>query len=987
MNSEREEQQEAPRRAGRFRTFVTFYFKGTREFGKDVRGAYKDELLGITISRTRIVLFLILLLELSNLIVDSFVSTYGDHRIYYFIGTYILLASSTIFSVFFLLTNKRPLKFGQRNAAVIFCWVIIMLGSLFFNYGELAERASISNATLFCLGLGFAPLFGGSVIIPILSCYLIGSLAIGLHLKVSPFIIQEIVALSCISLYVSATQYVANLKIYKDRHLLGIMNSRLEELAEKDPLTGLLNRRGLRRMAQPFFDGLSSAKGFAVLMLDVDRFKAYNDTYFHEAGDRCLQKIGECLRNCACRQGDIVARYGGEEFVICARNISERNVISFALRIQDEIKKLDIPFEQNSAVNYVTLSIGAALGGHNRKASLADLMSAADMELYHAKTNGRNCVSFCGQVYRHAALAPLAETAPCSGSSFPNTLEEAGDTTGRKVILVADDNVVNREILCRILAGDYTVLTVENGRQVLDILEEHAPRISGVMLDLLMPVIDGYEVLEAIAGEEKYKNLPVIVTTSNVDKGSEKKALMLGAWDFVSKPYDADIIKFRLKNAIDRSQLSALNQLKYLAEYDVLTEIYNKVKFFDATRKMLLADRSGCYVFLRFDINRFGLVNSFFGTPEGDRLLKYIAQGAQFYAQRHPPATYGRIEGDVFGMCLLYRGEDQLRHMMQVLKKYLSEYPLNYEVSPNCGVYIVEDHDMPIDKIYDRATLAAKKCKGDYITSYALYSDEMGRSVEKEQEIINEMNDALEKDQFVIYLQPKYNLITGAFEGAEALVRWAHPQKGLISPDEFIPIFEKNGFISLLDHCVWEKACMLMKKWMESGIAFHPISVNVSRVNLYNPNFVNSLTKLTEKYDVPNACLNLELTESTYSENPQIMIRIINRLHKNGFIIMMDDFGSGYSSLNLLKDLDVDVLKIDMEFLSKSELPHKSEQIIASVMQMAKGLGIATVAEGVETKEQATLLWRTGCNYAQGYFFAMPMTVEEYEEKILGQKI
>ena len=985
MNSGEKARHELRRERGEFGALVALYFKGIKAFDKDVRGVFRDELLELTITRTRIALILTLLLQISNAIVDSFVRSRGDFQIYYTIGTWILIPGCVLLIIFFLLSKINDVPYGQKKAAAIFSWAMIMFGSLFFTYGELLEKSAISNATLFCLGVGIMPILSGPEIIPILSIYLISSLAMGWHLHVHPFIIQELIALACLSFFASATQYLSNLRIYKERHLLGILNNRLEELAEKDPLTELLNRRGLQRMTQPLFDGFSNNKHFAVLMLDIDHFKDYNDMYFHDAGDQCLRKIGECLRNCACRQGDIVARYGGEEFVICAQNISDQNVISFALRILDEIKKLDILFERDGKKDRVTMSIGAALGGHHKKTSLGDLINAADMELYNAKTNGRNCVSFCGQIYRHANSARETEAAPCRWEDF--TLEDARNSHGRKVILVADDNVVNREILCRILSSDYAVLAVENGRQALDILEEQIPMISGVMLDLVMPVMDGYKLLETIVGNEKYKNLPIIVTTSNVDKGSEKKALMLGAWDFVSKPYDAEIIKFRLKNAIDRSQLSAFKQLKYLAEYDALTGIYNKTKFFDATRKMLDANRFRRFAFLRFDVNRFSLVNSFFGVAEGDRLLKYIAQGIQAYANDRLPFTYGRAEGDVFGMCMTYSAEEQIRHMMQFCKKHLSAYPLDYDISPNCGIYLVDNHDMPVEKMYDRATLAAKRCKGDYVTAYAFYNDEMGQSVEKEQEIINEMNTAMEKDQFTIYLQPKFNLANNTYEGAEALVRWIHPQKGLITPGDFIPVFEKNGFISVLDNCVWEKACMLLKKWMDSGIAFHPISVNVSRVNLYNPGFVDSLCKLTEKYNIPKACLNLELTESAYVENPQNMIRTINRLHDNGFLIMMDDFGSGYSSLNILKDIDVDVLKIDMRFLSRTELPHKSEQIIASVVQMAKGLGIATIAEGVETKEQAGLLWRTGCDYAQGYFFAKPMPVGDYEKHILGRKI
>ncbi|MEG2213366.1 MAG: response regulator, partial [Clostridiales bacterium] len=211
-----------------------------------------------------------------------------------------------------------------------------------------------------------------------------------------------------------------------------------------------------------------------------------------------------------------------------------------------------------------------------------------------------------------------------------------------KTILVVDDNIVNRAILSKILSANYTVLQAEDGQAALQLLSAHTNEIAAVMLDLVMPVTDGYAVLDAIRNDERYKNLPIIVTTENSDNDNEIKALALGAWDFVSKPYSPEIISFRLKNAIDRSQLSALNQLKYLAEYDALTGIYNKTKFFNATRNMLNTNREENFVFFRFDVDRFQLINSFFGAAEGDKLLVYIAENLAKDARNFEKATYGR---------------------------------------------------------------------------------------------------------------------------------------------------------------------------------------------------------------------------------------------------------------------------------------------------------------------------------------------------------
>lgn len=258
----------------------------------------------------------------------------------------------------------------------------------------------------------------------------------------------------------------------------------------------------------------------------------------------------------------------------------------------------------------------------------------------------------------------------------------------------------------------------------------------------------------------------------------------------------------------------------------------------------------------------------------------------------------------------------------------------------------------------------------------------MSKKLELEQEVINEMVTALEKKQFVVYIQPKYSLETNSPAGAEALVRWLHPTKGLVPPSEFIPIFEKNGFITRLDNYMWEAVCGLLRDWIEQGLNPAPISVNVSRANLYNPNTTQIICDLAFKYAVPPSLLQLELTESAYMDNPQMMEQFTEEMHRRGFTILMDDFGSGYSSLSVLKNIRVDVLKTDMRFFEDAKIHGRGENIIASVIRRAKWLNIPTVAEGVEKAEQVEFLRSVGCDYVQGFYFAHPMPVESYQRLI-----
>ncbi|MDD3347811.1 EAL domain-containing protein [Oscillibacter sp.] len=555
----------------------------------------------------------------------------------------------------------------------------------------------------------------------------------------------------------------------------------------------------------------------------------------------------------------------------------------------------------------------------------------------------------------------------------------------RKTVLIVEDSPVNRKFLAKLLSPEYEILEAENGQEGLDLLRLHSAVISGVLLDLNMPVLDGFGFLEAVADKTEYKSIPVIVVTENTVLEAEHRALNLGAWDFVTKPYDGEILKFRLRNAIERSQLFALSQLKYLAEYDPLTGIYNQRKFFQATREMLLADPAEQYVFVRIDIDRFQLVNSFFGQDEGDKLLCHLANSLKI-EDGGQPYIYGRMEADVFAACFTYRTREAVLQKLEQFKEQIRAYNRDIDIVPVFGVYFLEDTSMPVDELLDRAALAAKSRKGNHVDTIGIHCPEMHRKLEQEQQVVKEMSAALAENQFILYLQPKYALEDNTPSGAEALVRWNHPTKGVIFPDAFIPVFEKNGFISKLDLYVWESVCRLLQKWMRSGISPAPISVNISRVDLYNPKIVEMLSELVKKYDVPPELLQLELTESVYMDNPQMMQQIVDQMHSAGFTVMMDDFGSGFSSLGVLKDINVDILKIDMRFFENTKILGRGENIIAAVIRMSKWLNIPTVAEGVEQREQVEFLNSVGCDYVQGFSFSKPLPVEVYEQQALQKR-
>ncbi len=546
-------------------------------------------------------------------------------------------------------------------------------------------------------------------------------------------------------------------------------------------------------------------------------------------------------------------------------------------------------------------------------------------------------------------------------------------------ILIVDDEKVNRMIMRRILGDTYDILEASNGNDAFEIFEKQYGYILAVVLDVVMPCGSGIDFLEKYRKNETYKKIPVLVATIEDGTNTEKKCLQLGAWDYTKKPYDADILRFRLKNVIERSQFQEANELRYMKEYSSLTGIYSKKRFFEEVRKILDENPEKNYAFLRVDIDKFQFVNSFYGVEEGNNLLIYLAKYIEKLTQKYESRAYGHIEADIFGICIPYEQKEELVCFADQMKRDLAKYPLEFDIVPAFGIYLIVDKGFAVEDMYEMAILASKYCKSSYMSCYSFYSDTMSVDTAKEQVIINNMKHALETGQFVIYIQPKYDLKNSHVSGGEVLIRWNDPKRGMISPGEFIPVFERNGFIVKLDYFVWETTCKLLRRWIDEGRNPYPVSVNISRVSLYNPRLVEIICGLVDRYQIPPELLQLELTESAYTNNQNAIKDMMESFRNRGFTVLMDDFGSGYSSLNVLKDIVVDILKIDMKFLSDTAEKGRSENILASVVRMAKWLDMPVIAEGVERESQVMFLRSIGCEYVQGYYFGKPMPVEEFE--------
>lgn len=427
-------------------------------------------------------------------------------------------------------------------------------------------------------------------------------------------------------------------------------------------------------------------------------------------------------------------------------------------------------------------------------------------------------------------------------------------------------------------------------------------------------------------------------------------------------------------------EVEKVNNDLYLAYHDSLTKILNKEGFFESVRTVITNEPDEEYYMVCSDVDNFKLINDNFGHEAGDEFLIRIAEVLTKLAK--PNEVYCRLAGDRFALFMKKSDFDKdifISNSKQVA--YLKQ-DIRFPVTFHFGVYEIEDISMPIASMIDRAYIAIGKIKGNLQEPFAFYNDSMRNNILREQQIIGEFPLSLATDQFKMYLQPQVST-ENVVKGAEALVRWEHQKEGILSPHEFIPIFEQNGLITKLDLYIWDLAAQKLKDWKKRGLNDYYISVNISPKDFLYADLYKIFTGLVERYEIDPKNLKLEITESSLMSNFDLQLKLINNLREYGFQIEMDDFGSGYSSLNLLKDIPFDVLKIDMGFLSETKNTGRSISILRSIINLSKGLNMPVITEGVETKEQVEFLREMGTDYYQGFYFDRPMKIEDFEKKYI----
>ena len=769
---------------------------------------------------------------------------------------------------------------------------------------------------------------------------------------------------------------------------------------QRDLNTGYLPEEVAEKNIQTILDNSYEQDEHVLVMAEINHIEVMGELSATLNGDTIYDGIAEDLLKIM-RGGDIVSRIGTDKVVLLLRNVSNL----FSIRSKAE----EVMFIFKKHLNQINLDLSAHIG------------------VSRFQQNGPNYKELCENTY--SALCAAKSNGPFQCCVYSK------DTTVKQPIL--NEHHFTQKVRPNILLNAFRVLQTSNNieqaiNEVIELLGKACGASRTFIFELIedgefysntyewcakgiAPEIDNmqkipkekYLYMTSFAGDDgvfacsdlsevegPYHDLMEAQGVKSFLQGFVKvngvPQILIGiddcaktrVWtkqEIETTLYLSNLVGMFSKQVENNRLMKKSNYLKSLVEVDTLTGIPSKGKFYLDTQEMLGQNRKDKFYFALVNVNKFQIINSFFGMEEGDRLLKLIASELGILGA-DSISTYGRMDADIFCVCQKQIGgiDETVDKMVRILNSSFLNFRFDYNLSASIGIYEIEDADMPIEVMYSKASMAAKKIKHLKVTSYSVYEEDMEQEAINEQVIVNEVLPGLIEKQFEVYLQPKVELETENIIGAEALVRWNHPTKGMIYPGEFIPIFEKNGMITKIDFFVWETVFQLLEEQIQNNKNPVPISVNISRVDLFNTNLLSCFEDLLSNYHVPSELVHLEITESAYTSDYEDIRPVISQLKDMGFHIEMDDFGTGYSSLNMFSEMIVDTLKLDMNFLRNLQASGEKHEILIFIISLARHYNLPVVAEGIETKEQLQFLKEIGCDIGQGYYFAKPMPIEQF---------
>ncbi len=804
----------------------------------------------------------------------------------------------------------------------------------------------------------------------------------------------------------------------EDISTIKIANQRLIDKAERDPLTKLYNKTATKTLIQSFLRTDSRDTLDAFIIVDVDNFKQVNDTLGHLFGDSVLSDLAAELQDLF-RANDVIGRIGGDEFIVFLRGMNHKSHI--ASKADDICKIFSLIYNDDDGIK-VSGSLGIALFPDDGD-TFDDLYKKADIALYSSKRAGKSCFTFYNEgdkVPENEKPAPRVEryqkgmdliggTAGFGSDLLTSAFEmaEAGLDMNDAVVSIIEKvgkhfrfgRIVVTECLGD--SGVYKDTYIRRSKNA-DAARLDTIRFSNKELNEFCSRFDKNFIMTVSTDEDALRDNAYMAYLSANRIGSStvcgffRSGKLVGMVSFQDQAgaYRCSIDEAKVLKELTRVIFSYLIKLResdkarenseYAANYDELTGLMNFRCFRrHVVKYMQTAFENDKFVFLVADFSNFSYVNSRYGFRSGNEMLKSFAAAFTYFTDKIRYVC--RVEADRF--CALADYSDTVVSDFETFTRRFSSNEILLGGSVGFGIatgaYIPDmSASFDFDEVYDNVNLALKYSKSHNIAVCSIYKPEMREELNRTIEIAADARKALKNNEFKVFFQPKVSVSHNKIVGAEALVRWIKPDGRVVTPDSFVPFLEKNGYIVKIDFFVYEEVCRYLRRRIDAGEDVVPISVNVSRVHMLTNDFISHVTDVVKRYRIDPALIELELTESVFIANEDEAISTMSALRDRGFKVSIDDFGSGYSSLSLLKRMPVDVLKIDKGFFAGDHIDRKDGILLSSVIDMADKMNIDIICEGVETEEQIDFLRHSKCDTVQGFFYAKPIPVGDFEDML-----
>lgn len=779
----------------------------------------------------------------------------------------------------------------------------------------------------------------------------------------------------------------------------------LKEQSQLDTLTRFLNKQYMKEYTELFLSDCDGTQKGSLFLIDIDHFKRINNNMGRLFSDTVLSNIAESIRH-TLPEDSIFGRVVDDEFAVFVKNIGTKEEINIW------VERINFMLDQIYAGENDRISCCMGISRYPQDGKDYDtLFRMADASLFRAKAKGDQTVElFDSEAIKEFPVRFLDEAAEEEANRSEAKQKSSGFSEeimfyAQELMSTTKDVYSAIHMLLEKLSREYGAASVEiyekvKGRKILTRTygynsQSHNEQSPGEELDYNVFASENHYFDRnglRLAGGEKgsllecafyedglFKGMLCLLDETRQDRDwtQEEQTGIVN----VTKILSFYILRLNMTEKIQE-------RVEHMKNYDALTGMPTLRKFKKEAIALLKENLKKKYAIVYSDIGNFKYINDVYGYQFGDRILYDFALEL---TRRFPKESiFGRISADNYVVLVAYEEEKEVEQAVLILSESFHDFQKERHVATNIliasGIYFLKPGELDISTAIDNANVARKKAKLSSFSTSIIYNDEMEEQIRKERLLSHEMEAALENGEFVVYLQPKVALENEALAGAEALVRWKKKNGEIIPPDEFIPFFERNGFILRLDFYVYEQVCQIIRGWIDKDGTAIPVSVNVSRVHLEDGKFVRRIKNLVDKYGIPPKYIELELTESVFVSDTRKTIDTMKELRDYGFGVSIDDFGAGYSSLTLLKDMETDVIKLDKEFFRHGEMKEQEQIIVSCIINMAKKLNMKVLSEGIETEKQTQFLKDICCDMVQGYYYAKPMPAEQFEEFMSNSK-